>query len=181
LRLIRLLSVQVAIVLIGVLAASPALAATKHKKTSKAAPTKVSSHKVAKKTTKYSRRTKSKHYQKTAKKSWKSKGQHSISASRTREIQEALIREHYLDGEPTGEWDSRTQDAMRRFQADQGWQTKVLPDSRALIKLGLGPDRSDVLNPDTAATSPYRPTATGGSDKPATSAMVPATTVVRDQ
>jgi hypothetical protein len=29
----------------------------------------------------------------------------------------------------------------RKFQADQGWQTKLTPDSRALIKLGLGPSQ----------------------------------------
>ena len=31
---------------------------------------------------------------------------------------------------------------MVRYQADNGWQTKVAPDSRALIKLGLGPNYS---------------------------------------
>lgn len=54
-------------------------------------------------------------------------------------IQAALIREHYLSGEPTGMWDARTQEAMRRYQGAQSWQTKIVPDSRALIKLGLGP------------------------------------------
>lgn len=92
-----------------------------------------------------------------AKKSWKSQGQHGISSDRAREIQEALIQQHYLDGEPSGVWDAQTQEACRKFQADNGWQTKVLPDSRALIKLGLGPDHKDVLNPETAATSPYLP------------------------
>jgi hypothetical protein len=28
---------------------------------------------------------------------------------------------------------------MQKVQADNGWQTKLVPDSRALIKLGLGP------------------------------------------
>ena len=28
---------------------------------------------------------------------------------------------------------------MQRYQADHGWQTKLMPDSRALISLGLGP------------------------------------------
>ncbi len=27
---------------------------------------------------------------------------------------------------------------MQKYQADQGWQTKLMPDSRALKKLGLG-------------------------------------------
>jgi hypothetical protein len=27
---------------------------------------------------------------------------------------------------------------MEKLQADNGWQTKLVPDSRAIIKLGLG-------------------------------------------
>lgn len=82
------------------------------------------------------------------KSSWKRRGQQSIQADRARQIQEALIREHYLTGEPSGVWDSRTQAAMVRYQTDNGWQNKVVPDSRALIKLGLGPNYSQqqILN-----------------------------------
>jgi hypothetical protein len=48
---------------------------------------------------------------------------------------------------------------MQKFQADHGWQTKLTPDSRALIKLGLGPhDAADAQ----AASSP----ATGTSADP---------------
>ena len=84
------------------------------------------------------------------------RGQQEISSERTREIQEALVREHYLQGEPTGVWDQQTRDAMTRFQMDNGWQTKITPDSRALIKLGLGPRHVGLLNPDSAAlTSPH--------------------------
>ena len=74
---------------------------------------------------------------------WKKHGQQSIQPERARAIQEALIRENYLTGEPSGIWDARTQDAMSRFQAANGWQNKVTPDSRALIKLGLGPNYSE--------------------------------------
>lgn len=77
--------------------------------------------------------------------------QGTIDDQRTREIQAALIHEHYLDGEPTGVWNQETRDALVRYQAGNGWQTKVTPDSRALIKLGLGPDHKGLLNPDTAA------------------------------
>ena len=87
----------------------------------------------------------------TAKPAAKSHGQHGIDADRTREIQTALIREHYLSGEPTGKWDQATKDALTKYQADNGWQTKITPDSRALIKLGLGPDHKGLLNPDTAS------------------------------
>ncbi|HET7871438.1 MAG TPA: peptidoglycan-binding domain-containing protein [Terriglobales bacterium] len=74
--------------------------------------------------------------------SWKRKGQQAIQPERARAIQEALIREHYLTGEATGTWDARTQAALVKYQADNGWQSKVTPDSRALIKLGLGPNYS---------------------------------------
>jgi hypothetical protein len=87
----------------------------------------------------------------------KSRGQQAIDSSRTSEIQEALIREHYMDGQVTGEWDQATRDALTRFQADHHWQTKVVPDSRALIMLGLGPSQQKLLNPESAAmTPPYR-------------------------
>ncbi|HEY4660428.1 MAG TPA: hypothetical protein VIG91_02930, partial [Terriglobales bacterium] len=38
------------------------------------------------------------------KSAWKRHGQQQIASDRTREIQEALIREHYLNGQPTGVW-----------------------------------------------------------------------------
>jgi hypothetical protein len=31
---------------------------------------------------------------------------------------------------------------MEKLQADNGWQTKIVPDSRAIIKLGLGPNNT---------------------------------------
>jgi len=85
--------------------------------------------------------------------SWKKRGQKDIDAKRATDIQEALIREKYLDGEPNGKWDDRTKSAMMKYQQDNGWQTKVLPDSRAIIKLGLGPSNEGLMNPDTAATA----------------------------
>ena len=81
----------------------------------------------------------------------RSHGQQAIASDRTREIQQALIREHYLQGTPSGSWDSGTKAALVKYQHDNGWQTKVVPDSRALIKLGLGPSRDGLLNPETAA------------------------------
>jgi peptidoglycan hydrolase-like protein with peptidoglycan-binding domain len=94
------------------------------------------------------------------KKSTKVRGQQKIDSDRAQQIQAALIREHYLSGEPTGTWDSSSEEAMRRFQADNGWQNKSVPDSRALIKLGLGPSKDHLLNPDSAMTTvPDAPTA----------------------
>ncbi|MGB7556132.1 MAG: peptidoglycan-binding domain-containing protein [Candidatus Korobacteraceae bacterium] len=87
---------------------------------------------------------------KTTKSASRSHGQRGIDEQRTTEIQNALIKEHYLTGEPSGTWDAATRDAMTRYQAANGWQTKLTPDSRALIKLGLGPDHKGLLNPETA-------------------------------
>ncbi len=84
----------------------------------------------------------------------KSHGQQKIDPQRAEQIQQALIREHYLTGEATGTWNDASQRAMERYQASNGWQTKVVPDSRALIKLGLGPDHDHLLNPESAMTSP---------------------------
>ncbi|WP_263409375.1 peptidoglycan-binding domain-containing protein [Terriglobus tenax] len=66
-------------------------------------------------------------------------GQRGIDDTRATEIQQALIKAGYLSGNPTGHWDSNTESAMQKLQGDNGWQTKLVPDSRALIKLGLGP------------------------------------------
>ncbi|MCI0355842.1 MAG: peptidoglycan-binding protein [Acidobacteria bacterium] len=67
---------------------------------------------------------------------------------RIRQIQEALVREKYLTGEASGAWDERSRQAMMKYQQDNGWQAKVIPDSRALIKLGLGPTYAGV-NPES--------------------------------
>jgi Putative peptidoglycan binding domain len=92
----------------------------------------------------------SKHSKNGTKSASRSRGQRGIDEERTRQIQTALINQHYLTGQPTGVWDQSTKDALTKYQADNGWQTKVTPDSRALIKLGLGPDHRGLLNPDTA-------------------------------
>jgi hypothetical protein len=74
------------------------------------------------------------------------RGQQSIDPERATQIQQALIREHYLTGDPSGNWDAASIAAMQKYQADQGWQTRIMPDSRALKKLGLGPDYSNAIN-----------------------------------
>jgi Putative peptidoglycan binding domain len=97
------------------------------------------------------------HRKHVGKKSRRPRGQQAIDNQRARQIQEALVREHYLNGVPSGTWDAATQEAMRRYQADQGWQNKTVPDSRALIRLGLGPNRDHLLNPESAMTTEPRP------------------------
>ena len=93
-------------------------------------------------------------------KSSRLRGQQKIDSERAQAIQEALIREHYLTGDATGTWNQASEDAMRRYQADHGWQSKTVPDSRALISLGLGPSKDHLLNPESAMTTvPDRPKA----------------------
>jgi hypothetical protein len=96
----------------------------------------------------------------------KKRGQQAIDHERAQAIQEALIREHYLQGEPSGMWDASTQAAMQRYQADQGWQYKTTPDSRALIKLGLGPSNDHLLNPESAMTTAPAVGASKSATKP---------------
>jgi putative peptidoglycan binding protein len=81
--------------------------------------------------------------------------QRAIDDARATEIQQALIRAGYLSGSPSGHWDQDTIGAMTKLQAANGWQTKLVPDSRALIKLGLGPSSGAAENatPSTQATA----------------------------
>ena len=73
--------------------------------------------------------------------------QRAIDDTRATAIQTALIKQGYLSGEASGHWVNQTEAAMQKMQSDNGWQTKLIPDSRAIIKLGLGP------NHDTEQTS----------------------------
>jgi hypothetical protein len=82
------------------------------------------------------------------------RGQQAIDPDRATQIQQALIREHYLSSDANGKWDSTTQAAMQKYQADNGWQTKLMPDSRAIKKLGLGPDYSTAINAKTGNFAP---------------------------
>lgn len=95
----------------------------------------------------------SSHRRSSRKRSARVRGQQKIDSERAQAIQEALIREHYLTGEATGTWNQASEEAMRRYQADNGWQSKTVPDSRALIKLGLGPSKDHLLNPESAMTT----------------------------
>jgi hypothetical protein len=131
--MILILRRSFAFIVVAGLAAAPALASRVHR-----APT--SGHAHAKS-----------HTSTPVPKAHKTHGQQAIDPDRVTQIQHALIREHYLTGEPTAKWDADTQAAMLKFQADQGWQTKITPDSRALIKLGLGPNHSDAINAGSGA------------------------------
>ncbi len=89
---------------------------------------------------------------------WRWGGQRQISPHRTRQIQAALVRAGYLN-QISGQWDEATVAALRKFQAAHHWQTRFVPDARALIALNLGP-RQD-----------YRPGARALPALPVTTAM----------
>ncbi len=127
------------VLLSAALAAMPALATTTHRRTAhsrSAHPEKASLHHSL-----HSRRGR-----RAAARRHVLHGQQAIDPDRVTQIQQALIREHYLNGPANGDWDSTTVAAMQKYQADQGWQTKLMPDSRALKKLGLGADYSNAIN-----------------------------------
>ena len=74
-------------------------------------------------------------------------GQRTIDDSRATQLQSALVKSGYLSNDAaSGHWDSQTEAAMQKLQADNGWQTKLIPDSRAIIKLGLGPAQDTGLS-----------------------------------
>jgi hypothetical protein len=79
-----------------------------------------------------------------------------MAPERATQIQTALIKAGYMTGTPSGQWDSESQAAMEKLQADNGWQTKIVPDSRAIIKLGLGPN-SGTASGATHEASPVLP------------------------
>jgi hypothetical protein len=97
-------------------------------------------------------------------------GQRGIDPQRATEIQSALIREHYLTGPASGQWDATTEAAMQKYQADHGWQTKLTPDSRALIKLGLGP-QNDATQSAAGSAAPAIPASSVNPPAPAAPAI----------
>jgi peptidoglycan hydrolase-like protein with peptidoglycan-binding domain len=102
-------------------------------------------------------------FNKRSKASTKPAGQRGIDDTRAAQIQTSLIKSGYLSGTASGHWDAGTEAAMQKFQSDNGWQTKLVPDSRAIIKLGLGPAQdtglstSAIAAPETSPASGFMP------------------------
>jgi hypothetical protein len=150
---------------------TPKKPATTKKKTSSSSTTR---HHSSSTTAKTSGRTHSASGRRSSKKkSARARGQQKIDGERAQAIQEALIREHYLNGDASGTWNQASEEAMRRYQADHGWQSKTVPDSRALISLGLGPSKDHLLNPESAMTTV--PDAPKSQPMPTSSYSAPAT------
>lgn len=100
-------------------------------------------------------------FHKHSKAAAKPAGQRGIDDTRAAQIQTSLIKSGYLSGEASGHWDAATEAAMQKFQSDNGWQTKLIPDSRAIIKLGLGPAQdsgpANSMSPGTPSASGFLP------------------------
>ena len=92
-------------------------------------------------------------FHKRSKSATKPTPQRGIDDTRATQIQTSLIKSGYLTGEASGHWDAGTEAAMQKFQSDNGWQTKLIPDSRAIIKLGLGPAQDSGQSSSAATTS----------------------------
>jgi peptidoglycan hydrolase-like protein with peptidoglycan-binding domain len=93
-------------------------------------------------------------FNKRTKSATKPAAQRGIDDSRATQIQTSLIKSGYLSGEASGHWDPGTEAAMQKFQSDNGWQTKLIPDSRAIIKLGLGPAQDSAQSNSVTGASP---------------------------
>jgi hypothetical protein len=90
-------------------------------------------------------------FHKRSKSAAKPAGQRGIDDVRATQIQTSLIKSGYLSGQASGHWDAQTETAMQKFQEDNGWQTKLIPDSRAIIKLGLGPAQDSAFSGSSPA------------------------------
>jgi hypothetical protein len=92
--------------------------------------------------------------------SWR-RGQKGPTPDRINEIQEALARQGAYAGEPTGKWDAKTVEAMRRFQSARNLNPTGKLDALTLQKLGLGSDIAGIAPPQPllpdGPLSPRRP------------------------
>jgi len=85
----------------------------------------------------------------------RARGQQAPTADRIREIQRALAEKGHYAGEPTGKWDAKSVEAMKKFQASNDLPANGKIDAKSLQKLGLGSE--------VAGAAPPRPTADRGS------------------
>jgi hypothetical protein len=101
---------------------------------------------------------------------------------RISEIQSALARGGYYEGEPNGKWDLNTVSAMQKFQSGNGLEPSGKINALSLQKLGLGSEIAGVsapkppapaAPPGTAAPSPAHPALPPSSTSNSASAAKP--------
>jgi peptidoglycan hydrolase-like protein with peptidoglycan-binding domain len=66
-----------------------------------------------------------------------------IPTERVAEIQRALIKEGYLEGQASGQYDDATIAAMKQFQTDNGYPASGMPSAYTLKKLGVSKRTND--------------------------------------
>jgi hypothetical protein len=154
--LLRWLAIAASLALARVPAASVASAARNARQTSSSSassPSKSSSHKKSHK----KRQSKRMHLPKAP------------TPDRISEIQTALSRGGYYQGDPNGKWDARTVAAMQKFQSANSLEPSGKLDAPSLQKLGLGSDIAGV-----SAPKPVVPRSCCGAP-PSSTAPPPAT------
>src|SRR6202453_2986201 len=103
----------------------------------------------------------------TAKKKTVSKKHHSRreptqkapTPARISEIQSALARNGYYQGQPNGKWDSNTVSAMQKFQSGNGLEPSGKLNALSLQKLGLGSSVAGVSAPKPVQPAGRKPSA----------------------
>jgi peptidoglycan hydrolase-like protein with peptidoglycan-binding domain len=90
---------------------------------------------------------------------------------RISEIQSALARGGYYQGNPNGKWDSNTVAAMQKFQSDNGLSNSGKIDAPSLQKLGLGSGTAGVDAPKPVTPKRATPVPTSA---PTTSSGTPS-------
>jgi len=75
------------------------------------------------------------------------------TSDRIMEIQSALAKAGAYDGDPTGNWDAHTIEAMTKFQQSNGLTPSGKLDALSLQKLGLGSETAGKGAPRPATSS----------------------------
>jgi peptidoglycan hydrolase-like protein with peptidoglycan-binding domain len=96
------------------------------------------------------------------------------TADRISEIQSALARGGYYQGDPNGKWDSNTVAAVEKFQSANGIDSNGKLDAPTLQKLGLGSDIAGVSAPKPVA--PPSCCSTAPAPPPSSQSTMPAST-----
>ena len=80
--------------------------------------------------------------------------QQAPTPERYQEIQQALAKKGYFQGEANGQWGPDSLDALKRFQAEQNLTPTGKINSMSLIALGLGPKRLTAQSKPAATPAP---------------------------
>jgi peptidoglycan hydrolase-like protein with peptidoglycan-binding domain len=120
--------------------------------------------------------------------------QRAPTPARISEIQSALARDGYYQGQPNGKWDSNTVAAMQKFQSGNGLEASGKLNALSLQKLGLGSSVAGVSapkpvqpaankppasSPSTAAPAPAPQSTNSAPDSPPNSSLASASTVAK--